>query len=352
MQLGLGLYRHMLTQDNYRFARQAGAAAIVAHLCDYFAEGPRIPSTRDDGWGVAGTGLDSWIPENLAALKKAINAEGLELAAVENLDPMLWHDILLDGPRKQEQLESVKQIIRTFGEVGIPVLGYNFSIAGVWGHVEGPYARGGATSVGFLGADGPEETPIPRGMVWNMIYDAQAGPGTVGIVTQAQLWQRLNDFLDAVLPVAEAAHVRLALHPDDPPMPTLRGTARLVYQPSLYQQMLDLHPSQANALEFCIGSLAEMTEGDIYDVVDTYTRQDAVAYIHFRNIRGKVPRYHEVFVDEGDIDMIRVIRILLDNHFDGVIIPDHTPQMTCAAPWHAGMAFALGYIRAAIQACS
>lgn len=352
MQLGLGLYRHMLTQDNYRFARQAGAAAIVAHLCDYFAEGPRIPSTRDDGWGVAGTGLDSWIPENLAALKKTINAEGLELAAVENLDPMLWHDILLDGPRKQEQLESVKQIIRTFGEVGIPVLGYNFSIAGVWGHVEGPYARGGATSVGFLGADGPEETPIPRGMVWNMIYDAQAGPGTVGTVTQAQLWQRLNDFLDAVLPVAEAAHVRLALHPDDPPMPTLRGTARLVYQPSLYQQMLDLHPSQANALEFCIGSLAEMTEGDIYDVVDTYTRQDAVAYIHFRNIRGKVPRYHEVFVDEGDIDMIRVIRILLDNHFDGVIIPDHTPQMTCAAPWHAGMAFALGYIRAAIQACS
>ncbi len=352
MQLGLGLYRHMLTQDNYRFARQAGATAIVAHLCDYFAEGPRIPSTRDDGWGVAGTGLDSWKPENLAALKRAINAEGLDLAAVENLDPMLWHDILLDGPRKAEQLETVKQIIRTFGEVGIRVLGYNFSIAGVWGHVEGPYARGGAISVGFLGADGPEETPIPRGMVWNMIYDAQAGPGSVGTVTHEQLWQRLSDFQDAVLPVAEAANVKLALHPDDPPMPTLRGTARLVYQPSLYQQMLDLHPSPANALEFCIGSLAEMTEGDIYEVVDTYTRQDAVAYIHFRNIRGKVPHYHEVFVDEGDINMIRVIRILLQNHFDGVIIPDHTPQMTCDAPWHAGMAFALGYIRAAIQACS
>ncbi|HML24295.1 MAG TPA: mannonate dehydratase [Aggregatilinea sp.] len=352
MQLGLGLYRHMLTPDNFRFARQAGATAIVAHLCDYFAEGPRIPTTRDDGWGVAGTGLDSWQPENLAALKASVEAEGLQLAAVENLDPMLWHDVLLDGPRKAEQLETVKDIIRRFGDVGIPVLGYNFSLAGVWGHVEGPYARGGATSVGFLGADGPQETQIPRGMVWNMIYDAEAGPGTIGTVTQEQLWARLKDFLDAVLPVAEEAGVRIALHPDDPPMPTLRDTARLVYQPRIYQQVLDLHPSPSNTLEFCIGSLAEMTEGDIYDVVDTYTRQNDVAYIHFRNIRGKVPRYHEVFVDEGDVNMIRVIRILLQNRFEGVIIPDHTPQMTCDAPWHAGMAFALGYIRAAIQACS
>jgi mannonate dehydratase len=73
--------------------------------------------------------------------------------------------------------------------------------------------------------------------------------------------------------------------------------------------------------------------------------------VHFRNVRGKVPRYHEVFVDEGDVDMLRVIRILHDNGYDGVLIPDHTPQMTCAAPWHAGMAFALGYMRAAIQAC-
>lgn len=351
MRLGLGLYRHMLTQDNYRFARQAGATAIVAHLCDYFAEGPRIPTTGEQGWGLAGRGLEIWEPENLLALKQAINAEGLELAAVENLDPMLWHDVLLDGPRKAEQLETVKHIIRAFGEVGIPILGYNFSIAGVWGHVEGPYARGGAASVAFLGPDGPPETPIPNGMVWNMIYDPDAPPGTVGTVTPEQLWQRLDDFLAAVLPVAEEAGVQLALHPDDPPMPTLRGTARLVYQPSLYQKLLEMRPSPANKLEFCIGSLAEMTEGDIYDVIDTYSRQDAIAYVHFRNVRGKVPRYHEVFVDEGDVDMLRAIRILHANGYDGVLIPDHTPQMTCAAPWHAGMAFALGYMRAAIQAC-
>ena len=99
MQLGLGLYRHMLTPENFRVARQAGASAIVAHLCDYFAEGPRIPTTDEQGWGMAGRGLEIWEPENLRAIKESVEAEGLALAAVENLDPMLWHDVMLDGPR-------------------------------------------------------------------------------------------------------------------------------------------------------------------------------------------------------------------------------------------------------------
>jgi mannonate dehydratase len=186
-------------------------------------------------------------------------------------------------------------------------------------------------------------------MVWNMVYDPQAPAGTIGTVTHEQLWQRLEVFLDALVPVAEEAGVRLAAHPDDPPMPTIRGTARLVYQPRFYQQLLDLKPSRASGLEFCLGSLAEMTEGDIYETIDQYSRQGALAYVHFRNVRGKVPHYHEVFVDEGDIDMVRALRILKKNRFEGVIIPDHTPHIECDAPWHAGMAYALGYMRAALR---
>jgi mannonate dehydratase len=289
-----------------------------------------------------------WSLDELRDLRKAVEAEGLVLAAIENFDPSHWYDILLDGPKKREQLANIQELIRRLGKAGIPCMGYNFSVAGVWGHVVGPFARGGAESVGFLGPDGPAETPIPKGMVWNMVYDPDAPEGTVGTVTQEQLWQRLADFLRAVVPVAEEAGVRLALHPDDPPMPTLRDTARLVYQPDYYQRVLDLVPSRSNGVEFCCGSVAEMTEGDVYDAIDRYSRQERIGYVHFRNVRGKVPRYHEVFVDEGDIDMIRVLRILKHNGYSGVIIPDHTPQMTCAAPWHAGMAFALGYMRAAL----
>jgi mannonate dehydratase len=352
MKLGLGLYRHLLTRENFQFARQAGATHIVAHLVDYFKGGAHNPSDNqptgtDQGWGLAGDPEKLWTVEELAGLRQSIEAEGLKLQALENFDPAHWHDVLLDGPKKKQHLENVKTIVQRLGEAGIPVMGYNFSLAGVCGRVTGPFARGGAISVGM---DGPLDTPMPNGMVWNMVVDPNAPQGNVPSNTHDELWNRLEGFLKEVLPVAEKAGVKLAAHPDDPPMPTMRGQPRLVYQPQLYQRLLDLNPSPASALEFCIGSLAEMTEGDIYETVDQYSRQRKLAYVHFRNVKGKVPHYRETFVDDGDIDMLRMLRILKRNNFDGVLIPDHTPQMTCGAPWHAGMAYALGYMRGAMQA--
>jgi mannonate dehydratase len=352
MKLGLGLYRHALTRDNFRFARQAGATHLVVHLVDYFKGGPHNardnqPTGSEQGWGQAGDPDKLWMLEELIRLREQAQAEGLKIEAVENFDPAHWHDVLLDGPKRLQHLENVKTIIRRLGQAGIPIIGYNFSIAGVCGRVTGPFARGGALSVGM---DGPLDTPMPNGMVWNMVYDPNAPPGTVPAITQEELWQRLRAFLEEVVPVAEKAGVKLALHPDDPPMRTMRGQPRLVYQPHLYQRVLDLKPSPANALEFCLGTLAEMTEGDLYETVDQYSRQDKLAYVHFRNVTGKVPHYRETFVDDGDIDMLRVLRILKQNKFDGLLIPDHTPQMNCDAPWHAGMAYALGYMRAALQA--
>jgi len=351
MKLGLGLYRHQLTRENFQFARQAGATHLVIHLVDYFKGGvhnPRDnqPTGGDQGWGLAGDPNALWTLEELQNLCRAAAAQGLQIEAVENFDPAHWHDVLLDGPKRAAHIENVKTIIRRLGEAGIPIMGYNFSIAGVAGRVTGPFARGGAMSVGM---EGPVDDPMPNGMVWNMVYDPHAPPGTVPPISHDELWRRLARFLDEVLPVAEQACVKLALHPDDPPLPTVRGQPRLVYQPHLYQKVIDLNPSPSNTLEFCLGTLAEMTEGNLYEAVEQYSRQRRLAYVHFRNVTGKAPFYKETFVDDGDIDMLRVVRILHQTGFDGVLIPDHTPQMTCAAPWHAGMAYAMGYLRAALQ---
>ncbi|HXG46358.1 MAG TPA: mannonate dehydratase [Methylomirabilota bacterium] len=351
MKLGLGLYRHQLDAEHYRFARQCGCTHLVVHLVDYFrsSRGNRPgdqPVGDDEGWGLAGDPDRLWTFEELRSLKQAINDAGLELAAVENFDPAHWYDVLLDGPRKLQQLENLKSIIRNLGRAGIPVMGYNFSIAGVAGRIKGPFARGLAEAVGMAG---PVDTPLPNGMVWNMVYDRQAAPGVVPSATPEQLWQRLQDFLDAVIPVAEEAGVTLAAHPDDPPTPTMRAQPRLVFQPHLFQRLLDLKPSPRHALEFCVGTVAEMAEGDLYQAVEQYSRQGKLAYVHLRNVRGKVPYYRETFIDEGDVDVLRVMRILKRNGFQGVIIPDHAPQMSCAAPWHAGMAFALGYLQAALK---
>ena len=351
MKLGLGLYRHQLDAEHYRFAKQCGCTHLVIHLVDYFRSSRSNrpgdqPVGDDTGWGLAGDPSQLWKYEELAAIKRDINGAGLELEAIENFDPAHWHDVLLDGPKKLKQLEQLKDMIRAVGRAGIPIFGYNFSIAGVAGRVKGHFARGDAEAVGM---DGPLDTQIPNGMVWNMVYDQHARKGAIQSATSEQLWARFKDFLNALVPVAEEAAVRLAAHPDDPPLPNVRAQPRLVYQPQLYQKLLDLKPSHANALEFCVGTLAEMTEGDVYEAVDTYSRQGKIAYVHLRNVRGKVPFYKETFIDDGDVDVRRVIQILKQNRFDGVIIPDHAPQMSCSAPWHAGMAYALGYLKAAMQ---
>ena len=352
MKLGLGLYRHMLTPANYRFARQAGCTHLVAHLVDYFADKviPSADRPGDGTWGRTRGGGKLWDLADLLRIKREMNDAGLAWEAIENFDPAHWHDVLLGGPRKKQQLEDLKTIIRRVGEAGIPVIGYNFSVAGVWGLVRGPWARGGAESVGFLGTAGPAQTPIPRGQVWNMTYD-ESQTGTVPPTTQEQLWKRLQDFLEAVLPVAEQAGVTLAAHPDDPPVPTLRGHARLVYQPHLYRRLFDLVPSANSKAEFCLGALQEMDGGDVYATTEEHAARGEIAYVHFRNVRGKVPDYRETFADDGDLDMIRILQILRRHGYDGVVIPDHTPELEGGAQgagWHAGMAYALGYLRAAI----
>ena len=351
MKLGFGLYRHQLNDDHFRFARQCGAAHLVVHWVDYFrssrSNNPNDQPVGDDsGWGLAGDPDQLWDRQDFEELRDRAAAHDLQIAAIENFDPAHWHDVLLDGPKKGQQLENLKSIIRAVGAAGIPVMGYNFSIAGVAGRVKGAWGRGGAEVVGV---SGPCDTPIPNGMVWNMVYDRTAPSGYLAPISHEELWRRHGEFLDAIIPVAEEAGVTLAAHPDDPPMPTVRGQPRLVYQPGMYQRLIDRHSSPRNALEFCIGTLAEMTDGGVYEAVDTYSRQKRLAYVHLRNVRGKVPHYQETFVDEGDIDMLRVLQILQKNGFDGVVIPDHAPQMTCAAPWHAGMAYACGWLKAAIQ---
>lgn len=352
MKLGLGLYRKQLTDANFRFARQVGATHLVLHLANYFAEeDPRITSGGADGWGRAGD-TQPWDAEALTALMAAVRSHGLDIAAIENFDPTHWSDILLDGPDKWAQLETVKRVIRDVGRAGIPCLGYCFSPAGVWGWTQGPYARGGAISVQFdASAINPDE-PMPDGMVWNMRYRARRGDGVVGQIGSEELWQRLTWFLGEVLPIAEEAGVVLAIHPEDPPMPSLRGIARILNPPENLLKLIDQFESPSHKVELCMGTVQEMPPGklDAYQLLDLLVADDRVGYIHLRNVRGKVPRYQEVFIDEGDLDVPRVIELLHRRNYRGVIVPDHTPALECRDGWHAGMAYAIGYLQALRQA--
>lgn len=336
MKLGLGLYAGQATPDNLQYARQLGVTHIVQHLPGE----ETLPSTRDGVWSV----------DELTALRQHIASHGLILEAIENFPPSFWDQVLLGGPGRDRQLENLKQTIENLGQAGIPTMGYYFSLAGVWGRVKGHWARGEAETVGFVAELAPPQTPLPHGEVWGQQVDPDAPTGDLGTVSHEAMWARLAYFLEAVVPVAEEAGVKLAAHPDDPPLAELRGTARLITHPDHYQRLLDLVPSDSNLLEFCQGTITEMVGVDPLEAIWRFAKQQKIAYVHFRNVRGKVPNYHEVFIDEGDADMLEAVRAYHLAGYEGVLIPDHTPAVTCAAPWHAGMAFAVGYMKALMTA--
>lgn len=348
MKLGLGLHRDRISRDNFRFARQAGCTHVVVHMVERLRDG--LPPGADEFcFGRTRAAGAVWTEEDLGAVTRMAHDEGLQLEAIENIDPSFWSDILLAGPRKAEQLESLKGLLRSMGRLRIPILGYNFSMAGVWGRANGPHARGGAIVPAFQRDHPLRDQPLPRGQLNNIVYDPAAPAGAIDPVSSEELWRRLAGFLNELIPVAEAEGVRLAAHPDDPPLPVLRQTPRLLHRPEHLDRVLDMVPSPSNAIEFCAGTVQEMAAGDVYEAADRWSRRGAVAYVHCRNVVGKAPDYREAFIDEGDIDVPRLLRILHQNNFDGAVIPDHAPQMCCEAPWHAGMAHALGYLRAALM---
>ncbi|MDK1373665.1 MULTISPECIES: mannonate dehydratase [unclassified Sinorhizobium] len=351
IRVGMTLSGERLNRDNAKFAQQLGIEDVVVHLgrysrvedpAPYLAGGRPGPILGDC------SAETLWSYDYMKSVVDILGEYGLKIAAMENFAPNFWSDILLDGPAKVRQMDGLKRLVEDAARAGIKIIGYNFSIAGVWGWRRLPVGRGGAVTSVFDASSFDAQAPIPDGMVWNMRYRPAVAGAPPLTVSDAELWQRLEWFLKELVPVAEAAGVRLAAHPDDPPVETLRGTARLVNQPSKYDRLASIVDSPANALEFCVGSLQEMTMGNVYEATRRFARAKKIAYVHFRNVRGKVPHYEETFIDNGDVDMAEIIRILRDEDFDGIMVPDHVPDVHSNAPWHAGMAYTIGYMRALV----
>ncbi|MEZ4732896.1 MAG: mannonate dehydratase [Caldilineaceae bacterium] len=152
------------------------------------------------------------------------------------------------------------------------------------------------------------------------------------------------------MPVAEAAGVRMALHPDDPPIPEpLGGVPRIVSTLEQYKRIFKLAPSPCNAMLFCQGCVTEMGV-DVYAAIREIGALGKIVYVHFRNVRGSLAHFEEVFLDEGDVDMVRAMQTYRDIGFNGPFMMDHTPQFgPDGVGWWAGRAYAVGYIRALIQ---
>jgi mannonate dehydratase len=170
-----------------------------------------------------------------------------------------------------------------------------------------------------------------------------------GIVGEEQLWDAFAYFLEQVIPVAERAGVKLALHPDDPPLSPIRGVSRIFRGVDAFRRAIEMRPSPCNGITFCQGNFKAMG-ADIPTAIRQFSQLGAMHFVHFRDVRGTAERFVETFHDDGPTDMLAAMRTYQEVGFDGVMRPDHVPTLEGDAndtPGYTtrGRLYAIGYMR-------
>jgi mannonate dehydratase len=171
-----------------------------------------------------------------------------------------------------------------------------------------------------------------------------------GRVSRQEVWDRIAYLYERIVPVAETAEIRLATHPDDPPLDWYRGVEQVLTGLKGFQQFIELVPSPCNGLLLCLGCMQERGE-EVPDVIRYFGERNRIFYVHFRNVRGTVPRYDEVYPHQGDGDMVANLRALQAVGYAGYLVPDHHIGLSGDSEWmHCSRSWQVGYIRGLMQA--
>jgi mannonate dehydratase len=272
-----------------------------------------------------------WSRPSLERLQRRYEEAGFRLAALEDTPPM--DKIRLGLPGREEQIDALCTQIRAMGTLGIPVLCYNWVPVYSWARTQlAVPARGNALVTGY-DHSAMKAAPVRP--------EAE-------FATEERLWANFEYFLHRVVPVAEEAGVRLALHPDDPPISPVRGLGRIMVSVDAFQRVIDLVPSDCNGITLCQGNFALMTD-DLPATIRHFGGQGKVFFVHFRDVQGTPERFVETFHDDGPTDMLACMRAYAEIGFDGMLRPDHVPTLYGEPndkPGYAtlGRLFAIGYI--------
>lgn len=309
----------------WALARQAGVTDAVS--------GTRGNPFADDG-------EKPWELMPLLRLKNRFAEEGLTLSVMEGGGPDL-NRAKLGLPGRDEEIEGFLTMIRSLGRIGVSVVCWNWMAEFGWMRSSvGMHSRGGALVTGYDDKD-LQDVPLT----------------SAGVVTDEQLWDSLEYFLKAVVPVAEQAQVKLALHPDDPPLPRIRGVARIIRSPESMRKAIELVPSAYNGITYCQGNFAAM-DADIPATIRLFGRDlGQIHFVHFRDIRGSAAKFEETFHDDGKTNMLEAMRTYFEVGFDGPMRPDHVPTMAGEPndrPSYGimGRLFALGYMKGLMEAAA
>lgn len=327
-KIGKGLGN--LAEETLRFFRQIGVeeVAVPVRLNADSNLRPLVPPAQLKAPGPL---PPMWDEEELQQIAARVRSFDLEPTIV-NLP--LSGRILLGQDGRDEDLRDIEQRVQMAARVGLQVLTYNFTALRA---SEGYAAQEGA---GRGGAD-------LRDFDYARIKDLPPLDG-VGEQSMEAMWERLEYFLRAVVPVVESAGLRLALHPNDPPVPVYRGVAQPLWDLASMKRLIEVVDSPANSIFFDTGVTTEYGE-DAVEAIRYFGGRDRIGTVHFRNVRVEEPyyKYTETFVDEGDCDIFACMRAFAAFGYKGSIDPDHTPGIVGDAKGsQAGWAYAVGQLRA------
>ena len=276
--------------------------------------------------------VERWDVGTLSAMRNRVVKAGLKLAAIESLPQELYRKAILGLPGRDEEIEDVCQAIRNAGAAGIPLVGYRWTPPGIRRTEYVPRGRGGATIWGYDDASARRTPPS---------LAHRLGPEA--------MWDNLTYLWERVLPVAERAGVRLACHPDDPPIPVLGGVSRILHDVEGLTRLLNT-VSSCHGLDLCLGTLATMPGVDVVEAIRVLGSQNRVFMVHLRNPHGDTSGFSDVFLDEGDIEILKALHALQSMGFSGPIRTARPPGMVGDTDWgHKGRAFEVGYIRALLE---
>jgi len=317
MRCGLGQF-HKPSPEFLKFAKEYGATDILLnqnsdkdnHLLDH---------------------NDRWELKDLVSLRRNVESYGMKLSALENVPTKFYDHIMLGGPKRDEQIENMVYTIRNIARAGIPIFGYNWMPSQVW-RTEPKYIRGNAEATAF-------DYNIAKDLPFT--HDRE--------YTEEEMWNNLEYWINIITPIAEEEGIRLGIHPCDPPVETLGGIPQLLRSFDAYKRLIEIYPSDSNGIEFCQGTFSEMND-DIYEMIKYFGERKKILYVHFRNVSGQVPKFHEEFVNTGYVDMHKAMKIYNDVGYDSFFIDDHVPSTFQDTHFgHRGRAFAMGYIQALIE---
>jgi mannonate dehydratase len=332
------------TEDRLRYAKQLGADGVSCAA-------QAIPGYVERGYATV---------DELAELRKQVESFGLELLVLR-LAPQATAAVLAGRPERDREIEHICATIRAAGAAGIPTVFYNLtpwrSLSVAWPQVpSAPVPGPGELRVGS--GPGRYYKPVGRGGAVLLTHESARVPvdsarvapevlAPYGQISADELWARIRYFYEQVIPVAEEAGVNVGAHPDDPPEPSYRGVQQILNCVDGLKRLVDLVPSPRSGLLLCVGTLHEMGE-DTMDAIEYFLQLGKVFYVHFRNPRGTVRRgyYQEDFLDEGDLDMLAVMRLFHRYAYQGGLDPDHAIGVVNDPDGRIAFAWELGYMKA------